>query len=112
MAYVLGIDLSGPSNAADTVAVLCRSADDGLRLVDCVRGADDPAIIGLAGAVPADALLVAGLDAPLSYNVGGGDRAADAQLRALARRLGLSAGTVMAPTMTRMAYLTLRGIAV
>ena len=48
----------------------------------------------------------------MSYKVGGGDRDRDAQLRKLIIGAGLPPGSVMPPTMTRMAYLTLRGISV
>jgi predicted nuclease with RNAse H fold len=56
--------------------------------------------------------VVVGLDAPLSYNPGGGDRPADRELRKLIIERGLPPGSVMAPTLNRMAYLTLRGISV
>jgi predicted nuclease with RNAse H fold len=108
-AHVLGLDLAGPANAGDTAAALCRTVDGRLELVTSVRGLTDADIAAL---LPPDGDLVAGLDAPLSYQPGGGDRAGDRELRARLRALGLPGGTVMAPTMTRMAYLTLRGIAV
>lgn len=53
-----------------------------------------------------------GLDAPLSYGRKGGQRRSDAELRATAMEAGLPPGSVMAPTAPRMAYLTLRGVAV
>jgi len=56
--------------------------------------------------------LVVGIDAPLSYHIGGGDRPADSILRRRLVQVGLKPGSVMPPTMTRMAYLTLRGMAV
>lgn len=56
--------------------------------------------------------LVVGIDAPLSYNPGGGDRPFDSDLRKKIVAAGLKSGSVMTPTMTRMAYLTLRGISV
>ena len=56
--------------------------------------------------------MIAGIDAPLSYNIGGGDRPADAALRKKIIAAGLRPGSVMVPTMTRMVYLTLRGMAV
>ena len=108
-AFVLGLDLAGPGNATDTAAALCRVVGDGLELVESHLGLADADI---AAMLPAAGDLVVGLDAPLSYQPGGGDRAGDRDLRARLRELGLASGTVMAPTMTRMAYLTLRGISV
>jgi predicted nuclease with RNAse H fold len=48
------------------------------------------------------------MDAPLSYNPGGGDRESDRELRHLVSKKG-NVG-IMPPTMNRMVYLTLRGI--
>lgn len=111
--YILGLDLAGPANAADTAAALFRL--DGTRpaFTALQTGLDDRDLLAwLAEAVPPAATLAAGLDAPLSYNPGGGDRPADRALRARLTDAGLASGTVMTPTMTRMAYLTLRGLAV
>lgn len=110
-AHVLGVDLAGPANTAGTVALLGAVRGDRLACVELIDGADDADIVRMVKALPKGEPLVVGLDAPLSYNIGGGDRPADRALRGRARELGLPAGTVMAPTMTRMAYLTLRGIA-
>jgi predicted nuclease with RNAse H fold len=109
---VVGIDLSGPSNVADTAVAHFRVARGGLRLCERVLGADDAAIAALLRRTDPRADLVVGLDAPLSYNDGGGDRPADRRLRRGAVESGLRAGSVMPPTLTRMAYLTLRGMAV
>ncbi len=109
---VVGIDLSGPSNVADTAVARFLVTRRGLVLRDCVIGADDAAIAALLRRTVRRGDLVLGLDAPLSYNDGGGDRPADRLLRRRAVAAGLRAGTVMPPTLTRMAYLTLRGLAV
>lgn len=109
---VIGIDLSGPCNAADTAVAAFRSNGHRLVLKDRCLGADDAAIAALIARARPDAELVVGLDAPLSYNDGGGDRPADRLLRARAVAAGLSPGSIMPPTLTRMAYLTLRGITV
>jgi predicted nuclease with RNAse H fold len=110
---VLGIDLSGPGNPAATVAAGFRMDGDRLDRVFLRGDLDDDGLEAcLEAEVPQTSDLVVGLDAPLSYNPGGGDRPGD---RALRRRLvaaGLPAGTVMVPTLTRMVYLTLRGVVV
>lgn len=109
---VVGIDLAGPSNAADTAIAVFSS--DAMRLASTrtVSGADDRVLLDLLSGLIGDGPLVVGLDAPLSYNPGGGDRPADARLRRIVVQAGLRSGTVMPPTMTRMAYLTLRGVCV
>lgn len=111
--YIVGIDLSGPSNSRDT-ALAAFNADGQKSLTACgsLLGADDSQILSfIQGLLPPKPLVV-GIDAPLSYNIGGGDRPADRDLRKQARMAGLKSGTVMPPTMTRMAYLTLRGISI
>ncbi|KKI99709.1 DUF429 domain-containing protein [Prochlorothrix hollandica] len=108
---VLGLDLAGPGNAADTALALCRGNDRGLILEHLYQGLDDTDLLPHLGAEP-DTPLVLGLDAPLSYNPGGGDRSGDRNLRRTLKPLGLPSGTIMPPTLTRMAYLTLRGMAV
>nr|MEE4268807.1 DUF429 domain-containing protein [Candidatus Krumholzibacteria bacterium] len=110
---ILGLDLSGPSNTADTALAILQTGAAGLHLVKLELGLDDGAIAEQVKAhVPQDAPLLVGLDAPLSYQPGGGDRPGDRALRQELQRHGLPSGTVMTPTMTRMAYLTLRGMAV
>jgi predicted nuclease with RNAse H fold len=112
-AAVVGIDLAGPSNVADTAMVWFQPGTGRLVFAGSRTHATDATILRtveeLAGATGD---IVVGLDAPLSYNPGGGDRTPDQALRARLVGLGLPAGTVMSPTMTRMAYLTLRGVVV
>ena len=110
--YVIGIDLSGPANAADTAVVAYKVQRDRLVLTETHPGADDHAILAGFQEWCAKDEVVAGIDAPLSYNVGGGDRPGDTRLRAAIIDAGLRSGTVMAPTFNRMVYLTLRGISV
>ena len=52
------------------------------------------------------------IDAPLSYNMNGGDRESDKSLREFLKKKKLKTSSVMTPTMTRMSYLTLRGISI
>lgn len=109
--FFIGIDLSGPSNNRDTVLAAFR-ADTRKNLLPhgCLQGVDDIDIIDFIKSLGSDAGAVIGLDAPLSYNIGGGDRPGDRELRKRIIAAGLHPGSVMVPTMTRMVYLTLRGI--
>lgn len=110
---VCGIDLAGPANLRDTAVASFAVSGGTAVLLEARRGLDDAALLAHAtGLVQRDRELFVGLDAPLSYNPGGGDRPADRALRQALRAAGLSPGTVMPPTMTRMVYLTLRGISV
>jgi predicted nuclease with RNAse H fold len=112
MAYVLGIDLSGPVNIADT-AIACFRVDGHALIHEFTRaGTDDEAIRELIALVGAGDEVSVGIDSPLSYQVGGGDRPSDTELRQRLREAGLPAGTVMPPTLTKMVYLTLRGVSV
>src|SRR5688572_17571715 len=98
--FVVGIDLSGPANPADTAVAAFRAEHDRLVLVEAVKGADDHAILSLFRGWASAQQVVAGIDAPLSYNVGGGDRPGDARLRAAIVTAGLRPGTVMPPPTT------------
>jgi predicted nuclease with RNAse H fold len=109
---VVGIDLSGPANDAATAVVAFQGQGDRLVVSEVVAGADDLVIEARFRKWAANADVVAGIDAPLSYNVGGGDRPGDARLRTAIIAAGLRPGTVMAPTLNRMVYLTLRGVAI
>lgn len=107
---VFGVDLSGPVNTAGTALACFAAEPERLRLLEVRSGMGDEAIYELLASYLQQGPLVVGLDAPLSYNPGGGDRPADRRLRQKIIAAGLPAGAIMTPTMTRMAYLTLRGI--
>jgi predicted nuclease with RNAse H fold len=107
---IVGIDLSGPANTAETALAWFRVDGPGLIHEGSKVGATDQQIFDLVSNLAGD--LVFGLDAPLSYNPGGGDRPADQDLRRRLIDAGLVPGPVIPPTQTRMAYLTLRGISV
>ncbi len=94
------------------MAAFRKTAAGRLALCEKLEGARDRDIYDLAVLLLSKGAAVFGLDAPLSYNPGGGDRRADAELRKRIVAAGLHPGSVMVPTMTRMAYLTLRGISV
>lgn len=110
--HIIGIDLSGPTNTRDTVLVAFREKGEGLMWKDMVCEAGDDDIQHMAEELSNHGPVVVGLDAPLSYNPGGGDRPGDRALREKISAAGLHPGSVMTPTMTRMAYLTLRGMSV
>ena len=109
---IIGIDLSGPSNAADTALVSFECRESVLALTQNVQGASDADIFYLVSELTKESKVTVGLDAPLSYNDGGKDRPSDSELRSRIVAAGMRSGSVMTPTMTRMAYLTLRGISV
>jgi predicted nuclease with RNAse H fold len=107
---VIGLDLSGPRNSADTYLVVFSVQGRELHFLDGVDGADDQQIFHTISGLGNREPLIIGMDAPLSYNPTGGDRSSDADLRRAIREKGGGVG-VMPPTMIRMVYLTLRGIA-
>lgn len=79
--YVVGIDLSGPSNPADTAMVNFLMDKHRLSICETVAGASDQAIIGKITDLASEDEVIAGLDSPLFYNIGGGDRPGDCRLR-------------------------------
>ena len=110
---VVGVDLSGPTNIRDTAVASFRVEGQRAVLLEAALGVGDGALLAqVAELVRRDGRVVAGLDAPLSYNPGGGDRPADRALRKVISATGLHPGSIMAPTMTRMVYLTVRGMSV
>jgi predicted nuclease with RNAse H fold len=109
--HILGIDLSGPRNVADTYAALFREHESALYFLHYLPAAGDRQILDSVSDLGQSGPVIIGIDAPLSYNPGGGDRASDTVLRHLVRDRGGGVG-IMPPTMIRMVYLTLRGIAV
>lgn len=109
---ILGLDLSGPSSPERTAAALFEGDENFLKLTTFRIKAGDEEILEIFHSQGFDSPVFIGIDAPLSYQPGGGDREGDRQLRSLLTGRGLPSGTVMTPTMTRMAYLTLRGISV
>lgn len=74
-------------------------------------GGSDASLLALVKKLSIEQPVVVGMDAPLSYQPGGGQRASDKELRKRIVRGGMHHGSVMAPTAPRMVYLTLRGMA-
>lgn len=110
--FVIGVDLSGPANLADTVFVAFENTHDRLRMIRTIEAASDRDILDYVLGLPAGLRVTIGLDAPLSYNPGGGDRPADKELRKAAVAAGMLAGSIMPPTLHRMIYLTVRGVVI
>lgn len=109
--HILGLDAAGPANERDTSLVTLAFDSGRLRFQEHLRPASDATILARVTTLLSAGSVVLGIDAPLSYAPGGGDRPGDRELRARAREAGLASGSVMAPTSPRMAYLTLRGVA-
>lgn len=106
---IIGIDLSGPRNVADTSVAVFTPQSAQLRFLQAMHGAGDKEIFDLVSEIGKKGPTIVGIDAPLSYNPGGGDRSSDADLRRRAMQIGRVG--IMPPTLIRMVYLTLRGIA-
>jgi predicted nuclease with RNAse H fold len=107
---VVGIDLSGPRNFADTCLVSFEEQGGEIHLQDVREGVSDEQILDAVKSLGNKNRINIGIDAPLSYNSKGGDRPSDSELRRLVNTNGRGVG-VMPPTMMRMVYLTLRGMA-
>lgn len=102
---LLGIDLSGPSNHTDT----CMAWRNEQGIIEFECGCSDAQIMHWVTQL--NHRVVVFIDAPLSYQDGGGYRPCDSALRRFLNDRGFQRLGVMAPTMTKMVYLTLRGIA-
>lgn len=107
---VIGIDLSGPSNHKDTVLTVFERQDGHLKFIKLLNNISDLEILNEIYLQAQVNEVVIGIDAPLSYQDGGGDREGDRLLRKYIISLGMKSGSIMPPTMNRMVYLTLRGI--
>lgn len=108
---VLGIDLSGPSNHADTAMVWAEvKPRQHLSFGGSLVNASDRALLDRIESLAQQADCVIGIDAPLSYNDGGGFRPADAELQRRIKAIGMKSSSIMPPTLTNMSYLTLRGM--
>jgi predicted nuclease with RNAse H fold len=111
-ASIFGIDLSGPSNTKESALVSFEARKNSLQMTTAIEGATDLSIHDAIAENSANVKVIVGIDAPLSYNPGGGDRKSDKDLRKHMIAKGMPSGSVMPPTLAKMAYLTLRGISV
>lgn len=108
-AAVVGIDLSGPASEQNTGVVVASTEQDYLRFRGEHSGTDRD-IRSLVESLLRESRVMVGIDTPLSYQPGGGQRDRDAALRRKLIAAGLHPGSVMPPTLHRMVYLTLRGV--
>jgi predicted nuclease with RNAse H fold len=109
---IFGIDLSGPSNTKESTLVSFEMRNNSLQMTIAIEGVTDLSIYDAIADNSANVRVIVGIDAPLSYNPGGGDRKSDKDLRKHIIAKGMPSGSVMPPTLNKMAYLTLRGISV
>jgi uncharacterized protein len=109
---IIGIDLSGPANHKDTVLTVFHLHKGMLEFQGMVEGASDEMLISRIEAESMSDGVVIGIDAPLSYQDGGGDRPQDKSIREFIKGYGMSGSSIMPPTLTKMVYLTLRGIGI
>ncbi|RXT06556.1 DUF429 domain-containing protein [Ammoniphilus sp. CFH 90114] len=107
---VIGIDLAGPANHQDTVMTIFRESEEGLYFEQQWKKVSDDQIIRIITELSAEQTLYIGLDAPLSYQDGGGLRAQDRELQIAIGDVGMRKSSIMPPTFTKMVYLTLRGV--
>ena len=79
----LGIDLSGPVNIIDTAISWFKYdyLNEQLVLINYKIGADDNFIFNIVKDLSRNNNLFIAIDAPLSYNIKGGDRKSDQSLR-------------------------------
>ncbi len=110
--FVVGIDLSGPAGFSRTALTTFILQGEALEHHESHEGVDDRKIHDIASDLARRGGLAVGLDAPLSYNIGGGDRPGDKALRKRIVARGMRSGSIMPSTMNKMVYLTLRGFAI
>ncbi|APH06423.1 DUF429 domain-containing protein [Bacillus weihaiensis] len=108
---IIGIDLAGPANHKDTVMTIFEKHQDQLVFESYCENASDSVILSTIRELASTHRVIVGMDAPLSYQDGGGDRPQDKEMRNLIKSYGMLGSSIMPPTLTRMVYLTLRGIA-
>ncbi|WP_411334404.1 DUF429 domain-containing protein [Metabacillus indicus] len=109
--HVVGIDLAGPANHKETAVAVFKKDAESLVLKSLSFHNSDRLILDTVSRLASEeGQVTVGIDAPLSYQDGGGDRPSDKAVRSKLREAGLYHGSIMPPTMNRMVYLTLRGI--
>jgi predicted nuclease with RNAse H fold len=109
--YLLGIDLAGPAAPQRTGVALFAAEGEGMRRLPAGCDGSDEGLRARVAERAEEAPVVVGIDAPLSYQPGGGQREADAELRRVIQARGMHPGSVIPPTAPRMVYVTLRGVA-
>lgn len=99
---IAGIDLAGPKNHKDTAMTIIDN-----KTITIKSNLSDLDIYDLIIKCKISYL---GIDAPLSYSETAGYRKSDSELRSFLNAKGFKKIGVMAPTFSRMIYLTSRGI--
>jgi predicted nuclease with RNAse H fold len=107
---VVGLDLAGPAGAVNTALLSFTVGSDRLEFMDDKCDGSDQDILQVIDRLSRNHQTVVGVDAPLSYEPGGGERSRDAALRRAIVKSGMHPGSVMAPTAPGMVYLTLRAL--
>lgn len=107
---VIGLDLAGPSNHKDTVLTVFQKNKNHLNFQKMISNISDERILSEVIELSKIDEVIIGIDSPLSYEDGGGDRKSDKELRKYIVSIGMKPGSIMPPTFNRMVYLTLRGI--
>ena len=108
--YIVCADLCGPAGTQNTGVAVFAATDKCLDFVDRESDGSDDTLLDMINLLANEAPVTVGLDAPLSYEPGGGDRGRDAELRRVIVAKGMRPGSVMAPLASRMVYVTLRGV--
>ncbi len=106
----MGLDLSGPSNPGDTALSWFAPEEAALSFAGQLTDTGDSGILDLLRDLYDRYEVLFGVDAPLSYQDGGGRRDCDTDLSSRLTDEGLDFIGVMAPTYSKMGWLTLRGI--
>ncbi|WP_251427111.1 DUF429 domain-containing protein [Sutcliffiella horikoshii] len=92
---VIGLDLAGPSNHRDTVLTVFQLNKNHLTFQKMISNISDEEILSELIDLSKSAKLFIGIDAPLSYQDGGGDRTSDKELRKYIVSLGMKSGSIM-----------------
>jgi predicted nuclease with RNAse H fold len=108
----VGLDLSGPAGPENTGVAVFRVGQEKLSFTQAECDGSDAGILDLFARLADSGPVLAGIDAPLSYEPGGGFRERDYGLREELMVNGHNLNRVIPPLAQRMVYLTLRGYGV
>jgi uncharacterized protein len=110
---IVGIDLSGPAGPENTGVAVFTAERDCLQYAHYDCDGSDAEILDMVSRLLRSGSVLVGLDAPLSYEPGGGLRERDQSLREELVAHGHPQNKVIPPLAPpRMVYLTLRGYGV
>jgi len=106
---IVGLDLSGPAGPENTGVAVFKVNRNKLSFTLAECDGSDAGILDLFARLADSGPVLAGIDAPLSYEPGGGLRERDYLLREELMANGQRLNRVIPPLAHRMVYLTLRG---